>query len=101
MATVEQGIERLRAGKPAKLRWFGACMRALNLPTPWATFVPIGPVGPQPGDIVFVQVGGVVIRKVTRISSDRVWLVETEGEPEVGVRPEQVCGKLHLEATSG
>jgi hypothetical protein len=101
MATIEDALERLQAGKPAKIRWFGACMRALDLKTPWVTFAPIGPEGPQTGDIVFARIGGVVIRKVTRISSDCVCLVEIEGEPEVAVSREQTCGKLLLEASSG
>jgi hypothetical protein len=101
MATIEDAIVKLQAGKPAKIHWFGSCMRALDLKTPWATdFVPFGPGGPQPGDIVLVKMGGVVIRKVTRIIGDSAWLKETEGEPEVAVSREQVRGKLLLDASN-
>jgi hypothetical protein len=103
MATIEDAIEKLQAGKPARIRWFGACMRALDLKTSWAVFVPFGPEGPQPGDILFsrASTGGVVIRKVTRIAGDSVCMVFTEGEPEDAVRREHVFGMLDLEASSG
>jgi len=70
MATIEDAFEKLQAGKPARIRGFGACMRALDLKTPWAAFVPFGPAGPQPGNIVFwwTSIGGVVIRRVMSVA---------------------------------